>query len=289
MKKLAMACLFLVLAVLAPAELVDNFQSYNAGLVNAGVTGGVWDEITNGSSAPRISDDTGNRFLQIGLSGFTRGAFRKINPIADTTSAVTLFVRTYYTTNSQDFSLGLTDVAAPGADFGNFEVQILSRNGADTSHVAFGGRDGSAIEDYMQLELNRWYNIWAVIDQTTDSYDLYVTTDYANATEADKVNPDPVNFRNGTTADLVNLMGLVNNRSQNFRLDDIYLTPGKDLTNPVAGQPYGPSVNQAASGTQVSVTLNWNAGADGDTASGNAVLPAIVDQYVFFGAASDPN
>lgn len=289
MKKLAMACLFLVLAVLAPAELVDNFQNYNAGLVNAGVTGGVWDEITDTSSAPRIGDDTGNRFLQIGLTGFTRGAFRKIKPIPDTTSAVTLFVRTYYTSNSQDFSMGLTDVAAPGADFGNFEVQILSRNGADASHVAFGGRDGGTAEDYMQLELNRWYNIWAVIDQTTDSYDLYVTTDYANATEANKVNPDPVNFRNGTTADLVNFMGLVNNRNPNFRLDDIYLTQGKVLTNPVAGQPYGPSVSQVPAGTQVSVTLNWKAGADGDTASGNAVLPAIVDQYVFFGKASDPN
>ena len=284
-----MACLFLVLAVVAPAELVDNFQNYNAGLVNAGVTNGTWDEITNGSSAPRIAEDNGNKFMQIGLTGFTRGAFRAIKPVPDTATAVTLFAQVYYTTNSQDFSMGLTDVAAPGADFGNFEVQILSRNGADATHVAFGGRDGSAIEDYMQLELNRWYNIWAVIDQTTDSYDLYVTTDYANATEANKVNPDPVNFRNGTTADLVNFMGLVNNRNPNFRLDNIYLTQGKDLTNPVAGEPYSPSLIQVSAGAQVTATLKWKAGADGDTTSGNAVRPDIVDQYVFVGPASDPN
>ncbi|MEN6307625.1 MAG: LamG-like jellyroll fold domain-containing protein [Anaerohalosphaeraceae bacterium] len=289
MRKLAMAGMVLVLAALTQAELVDNFQNYSVGLVNAGVTGGVWDEITNGSSAPRIAEDNGNKFMQIGLTGFTRGAFRAIKPVPDTATAVTLFAQVYYTTNSQDFSMGLTDVAAPGADFGNFEVQILSRNGADATHVAFGGRDGSAIEDYMQLELNRWYNIWAVIDQTTDSYDLYVTTDYANATEANKVNPDPVNFRNGTTADLVNFMGLVNNRNPNFRLDNIYLTQGKDMTNPVAGEPYSPSVTQVSAGAQVAATLNWKAGADGDTTSGNAVRPDIVDQYVFVGPAGDPN
>jgi hypothetical protein len=272
------------------AAKVDDFQSYTAGTITSGVTGGVWRGIPSDTTYARISEEAGNLFLQTGLNNNGRGAYRSIGPITNTASSTTLFVRIYCTTSSQDTSFGLSDVVTTSAaTFGDFEAQMVLANGDDSTHVNLRGRDGSAVETYLALNLNQWYNVWAVIDQTTDSFNMYVTTGYADAAGTAPINPDPVNFRNGTTADLAYFLVLTNYRDMNYRLDQIHLTNGVNLTNPVAGEPYEPSVVLEANGSVVDVTLKWKAGADGDTTSGNAVRPDIANQYIFMAAGSEPN
>lgn len=289
MKKAGFLTLFLLLALITQAAKVDDFQSYGVGTIASGVTGGSWTELTAGTSFARISEDAGNQFLQVGYNAGGRGAWRSIPPVVNTASATTLFLRLYVTSSSQDASFGLSDVAAPTAvDWGNFEMQMVLGNGDDTSHVNLRARDGGTVETYAALELNQWYNIWAVIDQTTDSYDMYLSTDLAPAIGTAPINPDPINFRNGTTADLTTFLNLVNYRDMNFRIDHIHLTGGVDLTNPMASEPYNPNPQQTPNAPKMDVLLNWNAGAD--VTGVNAVNPDIVNEYLFMtDGSADPN
>ncbi len=286
MKKAVYLMLFLLPACLTQAAKVDDFESYQVGTIASGVTGGVWTELTAGTSFARISEDSGNKFLQVGWPDGGRGAWRSIGPVANTSSATTLFLRLYVTSNSQDASFGLSDVTAPASvDWGNFEIQMILGNGDDANHANLRARDGGTAETYAALELNRWYNIWGVIDQTTDSYDMYLTTDLDAAIGTTMINPDPINFRNGTTTDLTTFLTLVNFRAMNFRIDQIYLTDGVDLSNPVANEPHNPTVQQTPNAPAVDVVLRWDAGAD--PAGIYAVNPDIVDEYVFMRSESD--
>ena len=214
------------------AVLIDDFQGYTAGLIRDGVTGGVWTEISAGTSFAAIGEDAGDRFLQTGWNSGGRGAFRGIGPIADTESAATLFLRLCAVSSSQDTSFGLTDmITTTAATWSDYEIQMTLGNGADADHARLSARNAA---ESLQMNLNQWYNIWAVIDQTTDTYNLYVTTGYNDATAADLLNTSgALAFRNGTTADLAYFLALTNYRDMNYRIDDIYLTSGEDLTNPV--------------------------------------------------------
>ncbi|HOT73555.1 MAG TPA: PEP-CTERM sorting domain-containing protein [Anaerohalosphaeraceae bacterium] len=233
MKRIVVLCLAAGLIGLSQAALIDDFQSYQAGLIRDGVTGGVWKEITAGSAFAKIGEEDGNRFLQTGWKEGGRGAYRSIPAIANTCSAATLFMQIYAITSSQDTSIGLADVVTTSAaTWGDYEVQIALGNGDDAEHINLRARDGGTVETYMALELGQWYNIWAVIDQTNDWFDLYVTTGKDSARGKSPINPDPINFRNGTTADLAYFLALTNNRDMNYRLDNIYLTEGVDLINP---------------------------------------------------------
>ncbi|HOK97125.1 MAG TPA: PEP-CTERM sorting domain-containing protein [Anaerohalosphaeraceae bacterium] len=233
MKKMLLLCSVTVFMSQAGAVLVDNFESYQAGLIRDGVTGGVWKEITAGTSFAVIGEDAGNKFLQTGWSGGGRGAYRCIDPIVDSVSAITLYLRIYAVTSSQDTSFGLADqITTSAATWGDFEVQMVLGNGDDADHVNLRARDGGTVETYMALAVGQWYNIWAVIDQTTDSFDMYVTAGYESAVGLSPINPDPINFRNGTTADLSYFLALTNYRDFNYRLDDIHITLGKNLAIP---------------------------------------------------------
>lgn len=238
MKRIFVLCLAGGLIGLGQAGLIDDFQGYQAGLIRDGVTGGVWKEITSGSSFARIGEEEGNRFLQTGWNGGGRGAYRSIPAIADSCSAATLFMQIYAITSSQDTSIGLADVVTTSAaTWGDFEIQIALGNGDDAEHINLRARDGGTVETYMALAVGQWYNLWAVIDQTNDWYDLYVTSGTDSAAGSSPINPDPINFRNGTTADLAYFLALTNWRDMNYRLDNIYLTEGVDLSYPIIPEP----------------------------------------------------
>lgn len=233
MKKVLVTVMAMGLISISQAVIVDDFESYTPGLIRDGVTGGVWTEITGGTSFARISEDAGNNFLQVGWNGGGRGAFRGIDPIADTDTA-TLFLRLYVTSSSQDASFGLADtVTTSAATWSDFEMQMVLGNGDDAEHANLRARDGGTVETYAALAINQWYNLWAVVDQTTNTYDMYLTTGYDDATGTAAINPDPIDFRNGTTADLAYFLTLVNYRDMNFRIDDLSLSDGVDLGNPV--------------------------------------------------------
>lgn len=228
MKKAAVLLMVAALATAAQAALIDDFESYGVGAIRDGVTNGVWTAIENTSVATINSEDgttAANQYLQNGWSGGGRGTYRGIDAIAEGSTA-TLFLQILAFSNSQDTSFGLSDIADhTTANWNNFELQMVLTDGADADHVKLWGRGGTAS---MQIELNRWYNIWAVLDQATDTYDMYVNTG-GDATAADLLEAG-VPFRNGTVDDLVSFLVLTNWRNQAFRIDNIGMAGGTDLT-----------------------------------------------------------
>lgn len=71
----------------------------------------------------------------------------------------------------------------------------------------------------------------------------------------------------------------INSGGARFWMDNIQIYP--DLSK----KPHDPSVSVTGS----DVTFNWNAAEDPNDASGFAVNPDIVDQYVFLSTGTDPN
>jgi hypothetical protein len=83
--------------------------------------------------------------------------------------------------------------------------------------------------------------VWLVVNQSTDSYDVYVNSGTDDATEADRINPTPLSFRNGTTDPLNTILALaapapIDNA---VRIDDLVHLSGVDLTNPTSGLDAG--------------------------------------------------
>ena len=78
----------------------------------------------------------------------------------------------------------------------------------------------------------QWYNVWMVVNNTTDTWDAYVNTGTANATAGD-LKLSNIGFRNGvatnplTHFDLFGGAGGILGES----VDDIYINAGTVLTN----------------------------------------------------------
>ena len=217
------------------AGLVDDFESYDVGNVRD-VASPPWTAIGNTGFAD-VEEVDGNKYLTYGwwdaATDNTRGAFRNIpNPVADTSTAATLYQRLYVGQNSAAHSFGLSDVInITGNDYSAYEIQMVAV-GVTATTFKLQGRDGAIFNDYAtDLLRDTWYNVWAVIDQTTDTYDIYLNTGTTDATISDLVSTG-VGFRNGTNDALASYLGLAFDSGENVRLDDISLSDGVVLSVP---------------------------------------------------------
>ncbi|MBN2843851.1 MAG: hypothetical protein JXM68_12230 [Sedimentisphaerales bacterium] len=273
----------LFLTSVSQAILVDDFDSYDiSSSTKINDLGTPWVTISNADLVNVINDGTGNQVLAYGGSGAYNP---NITPIANTDTATTLFARFYVNSEDCDNSFGLRDTDA-AAWFADFEVQLaIIRSGTLTDgKVDFKARNGGSTTFLTSIDINKWYNVWLVINQSTDKYDVYLNTGTAPATSADRL-ATGYSFRNGTLDPLNAILALsYSAASGGVYFDDINLTPGADLSRPVV-KPYEPTVNMTADGSDVDITLNWKAGLD--PLGVNAVNPNITNQYVFYG--SDPN
>jgi len=233
-KALAVLVLIGLLSIQVQAAKVDDFESYALGNVRD-VADPPWTALGGTGQADIEADVTSNQFLVFGWNSGWRGCARDIGPVADSSSATTLFMRFYAENDDLNHSVGLSDFAVGDMTqwFGDFEVQIAAVNDGilDDGLVDFVVRDGGSSTVVGQLNTGQWYNIWAVIDQTADTYDVYLTTGTADATSTDLV-ADDFAFRNGTTDDLVSFLacGYYAGDQQDLWVDDIHLTDGVDLT-----------------------------------------------------------
>jgi len=235
MKKMrVLAAIMVLLGSVCSAALVDDFEGYTTGLVRDGITDGAWTAIGNTMFVSvQAADD--NQYLTYGWNGGgPRGGYRSIDPISSTSTA-TLFMQIYVGTGTLDHAFGLTDLAAPGQNYGDFRIQMgaASQSGA-ADKFRLIGRDASGVQDLAVLDRQAWYNVWAVIDHAANTYDVYYTAGAANATAADKVGT-AITYRVGSTGSLSTLLTLANwaGEGDSFRIDNIHLTVGTVLSNPV--------------------------------------------------------
>jgi len=204
---------------------VDDFESYTTGAVaissaftNSG--GGPW-TAWNGSaptstSLIAITDADSNQFLNFGYEQTgalnQRGAYRSVTSIDNTESGNYYFqVRTSDATPNASF--GLTDVSAPTGGLSDFEVQVSLVDDADAGNGLFKlvGQNGATTQDLVTgLSADTWYDIWLVVDNAADTFDVYQGTTGDSETLGSIVGNN-LAFRNGTTDALSTFAALSTN------------------------------------------------------------------------------
>lgn len=238
-------CLFFVSVLFATSSatasyvLIDNFESYSLG--NSGSTGsdafaskgGPWQprDISGDVSSSLLGINAG-KYLYFAEAGSTRSGYRAVTPIAQGARGIYYFQ--VQTTDATPYaSYGLSDQAtATVAGYADLEayVTLYDADGAGVSGFNLVGRDGGAdVTLASGLANNTWYDIWLVVDNAADTYDVYFGATGDPEVMGVKVGSG-LAFRNGTAAnDLGTFMTMDDDGSISLRasgrLDNIYYSP----------------------------------------------------------------
>lgn len=240
MKKVFMMCMVAGFAVASQATLVDNFETYSTGNLGT-VAHGPWNSVNNPSSSNvQIGQADGNKYFDFFNPGSAveRGGARELTTAIPTTStASTFFLRFYAETLTCNNTFGLSysnvttgNLAPANLDFKDYNV-MMRVNGAN-----FDVRSGADTVGTTPIQANTWYNVWAVVNQSAQTFDVYLTSG-ADATAADEIAAGAA-YRNTTVAPLVTFAALVQGytgapAANIVRLDDLYQFDGTVLTSPV--------------------------------------------------------
>ena len=222
---------------------IDDFEGYATGLVRS-VASPPWTD-HGGSDLANIEDDgSGNHVLTFGGTS-DYGAVSRDMPAAgqiDNSGVATFFFRVNSKTDDPDQSFGLGDQTntTSGFVFSDYEAQVrVVDDSSATGTFQLDARDGSGFTAPLATGLapDTWYNLWMVVDQTTDTYDVYMNTGTGDAAAGDRLNAAPLNFRNGTSDVLATILGAWGPAplEDGARFDSLAYLDGVDLTNPLGG------------------------------------------------------
>jgi hypothetical protein len=178
-------------------------------------------------------DRPSNLILQY-LFGAQAGAHKDLmaNALAEGEEG-TLFYRFRFDATGNG-NTGFSDVASP-VQYNDFESQVNRQ-----ANTPIKGRDGGGFQDLSPIDSalladdpDIWYNIWLVADNETDTSRVFIQSnddpDFLVQTEVGP--PDGImNFRFGTAESLATLM--LRAQEGTVLWDDIYISPGVDLSNP---------------------------------------------------------
>ncbi len=246
--KFAAASLIVLAGIASTASaayvLVDDFEASASGSVN-GQNSWVADTNVGNTLYAVVTDPTDgtNQVLQLGNPGSDKKARKPLgvaNAIADGTTG-TLFFRVNFqksgTTLNANF--GLTHNDSP-AGTGDFTIQLpldnngklKAKDGGSTVDLA----NGSATANVLGV----WYNLWVVVNHSTDAYRVFVQSDgdadLAVQTELFSTS-DPLGFR--ANPGINSIDNLFIQSSQGFVYwDDFYVdNTGMNLANPTIAIP----------------------------------------------------
>jgi len=248
----------------ASRRLIDDFEGYALGDVRA-VANPPWTAHQD-TSLVDIENFSGNKTLTYGWSSDFRGASRGLPDATtiDNDETATFFFRINSKTDDPDHNFGLGDRASTSTvDFGDFEAQLRMKQGSSAGTFSIDARNGGGFSPTLAsgLALNTWYNLWMVVNQSNDTYDLYMNTGTADATAANKLNVSPLAFRNGTASELNTILALgapapIDNA---VRVDDLFSFRGFDLSNPLSG--FDPGITWSAAKLTIDGNFTQETGA----------------------------
>ena len=245
-------------------ELLENFEQLTLGDLN-GQQG--WS-----ASLAQVAADPADAANQVAsFEGAADGGANRpvLVPQGATATLFYRFRSEVEDPNLRDWWAGLSDVPVSGLGaFGDFEAQI----GLTGDAAALRVRDGviaNNVDADEHLPLT-WYKIWAVVNNATDRYEVYVQG--GSRTQQTQIDIDSTSatsfvFRNSGAAPAANdlIRFLVKSgsgaRPGPVLLDDIYLATGKNLTDPTSSSGAGLRIAEIkpdlASGN---ITLRWDGG-----------------------------
>ncbi len=190
-------------------------------------------------------DDDGNQVFAVENSGLRVENYLTLaSPIPDGTTG-TLFFRLRSTANNGlvDWVAGTSDVSIP-TNWPDYEGYIRLAEAGAPGDIDIDVRNGGGFTEVGPAPADTWINVWLVLNNTTDTTDVYFNTSPVNATSAGTFSLTGSAFRNGTTDDLVTLLAINNDIGTTGYLDDIYLDlSGENLTHPLAGDTDNDGLN----------------------------------------------
>ena len=107
---------------------------------------------------------------------------------------------------------------------------MINTGGAD---LRFEARNGGVFAPLSTpITVGQWYNVWMVINTTTDTWDAYINTGMADATAGD-LKLANIGFRNGVAANPLTTFLFYGGAGGALAgsIDDIYINSGLNLTN----------------------------------------------------------
>lgn len=206
---------------------LDDFDSYNTG--NLEGQGG-WVKASTSNTSTVIADptDSNNQVASVTDSAGSVGhaIYRSLGAaeIPNNTTS-TVFFRFYTTSTTPNFSLGLTDVAAPSGapTYAINESQFV----AGTTGSAMQVRDNVGLKSLGTYTASTWQNIWVVIDNAANTQTFYRSTGTDDGT---LIGTGAYSFRATDTSSIKTLQLHSNSTTSSVLVDDIYITSGAVTT-----------------------------------------------------------
>ncbi len=259
---LVAATALLPLSVSAAPILFDNFDSYATGPLNGqGPAGNLW---TAQAGATVADSGGGDNVANLAVASNAIPNYRSLTPagldIPNSSTAATVYWNFTISAigggagSPNNWNFVITDVAAPPDTAGSSEVQFNYDSTASPTGL-FRARQGavgfkllsttgSAAGDVLPVA-NSQYNVWFLINNSTDFYQVYMQSDstpaLATPTQlfANDGSGGDFTFRNGAAANALTTVNMGSNSPGSLvRIDDIYVdTAAFNLTNPVVPEP----------------------------------------------------
>lgn len=186
-------------------------------------------------------DPAGSHVYSINTGFRTAGYHRAtvaMPPVAEGATA-TLYQRFAYTHPEIDVVFGVSGANLVDA-YGDYETGLRVYFAENRMEARAGGSYQPIGEDFLQLDT--WYEAWTVLDNASDTYDVYLRggSNYPGITLLQADLP----FRNGLSGSLRSFAVSYNSQfcEGSFLLDDLQLAPGRNLSRPagVRQTPYSP-------------------------------------------------
>jgi len=286
-----MSALFVVLccglSAVSGASLVDDFESYEVGVVDTSTTN--WKGIGSPALATIKVDplDAENNVLSVIEYNTNNGVYGILtgDAIVAHGATKTVFLRILTTVSSAsapNTAFGLIDLDAPPANcWASISTFVRVNNGG------IQARNGSAATwgPSRAVVANQWYNVWIVVNNTAKTFELYVNQGTEPAASADKVGGTYA-FRAVHNNDLDRFVTQAQGTAE-ILFDNINIMQGESLVNPsMPLSAHNPTPGPNATGISTDTSLTWYTGVDpSDPTSPN---PAITKHYVYF-KTGDPN
>lgn len=216
---------------------------------------GVWDTDSEATARVSVIADGTNQVLSVRANSndSSTGSREFAGPlgslsIPDSSSAATLYLLFRHNGDGGSQRFGLWDQGgtnASSADVNGIDLQFILLD--DTALAAnkfrlvsrLTGSSNVTLDN--SLDVGTWYSMWVVIDQTTDTYDVYLR---GGAYAVQTLIRSDIGFRNPTSTTLNGFAGQGTYNATytvTSDLDDIHLDPnGANLTDPVSPPPPTP-------------------------------------------------
>ena len=238
-------------------SVIDDFQNYTAGKLNAGATGGVWTGVFDGTLNAQVVADDRNRSIEFyGTGSAWRGVQTSLDSsftsgdysLDDGDSGTYFFRVSRQGTATIDGVFGLTDLDSIGTNSPWNELAITmslfqAGNTAGTTALrAFDSTTNSDIVIRDGIGAGEWVNVWLVVDNAAKTFQVATSVDIADGV----LNPTVFSFgRSSAVGEVLDTFAGAEYRSGSLttnasvRIDDLYYLPGDHLANPLSGAAAG--------------------------------------------------